>query len=172
MTEIAATLRLRTIRIGLLVRPSDKASVRQFMRLCTCLWGGRFNPIIPVSKRLPKKWQFKPIESSGIDRGRGYLSFFEPDVFIEAEDGLAELVGYGELKKSRFSPEIVKLSEFVQDAGAGRKQFAFGLSMLDVFDALYESEHRFVQRDPEKWVYFTGEDKAAYVEAVFGRFPR
>ena len=37
---------LRPVRVGLLVDPLDLASIRRFMRLSTCVWGGRYNPII------------------------------------------------------------------------------------------------------------------------------
>lgn len=27
------------------------------MRACACLWGGTYNPIIPVFKKPPKEWK-------------------------------------------------------------------------------------------------------------------
>jgi hypothetical protein len=39
------------------VRPTDLASVRAIMRACACLWGGTYNPIIPVFKKAPKEWK-------------------------------------------------------------------------------------------------------------------
>ena len=57
MPDISAEIQLRPTRIGFLVRPTDLASVRAIMRACTCLWGGTYNPIIPVFKRPPKEWK-------------------------------------------------------------------------------------------------------------------
>ena len=59
MTDLSATIRLRPTRIALLVRPSDSVSIRTFMRTCTCLWGGAYNPIIPVFRKRPAEWPRK-----------------------------------------------------------------------------------------------------------------
>ena len=48
MTDLSAVVRLRPARIALLVRPNDTRSVRRFMRISACMWGGIYNPIIPV----------------------------------------------------------------------------------------------------------------------------
>ena len=55
--DVSATVRLRPTRIALLVRPSDLTSIRRFMRACTCLWGGVYNPIIPVFRSCPPDWR-------------------------------------------------------------------------------------------------------------------
>ena len=94
MPEIFAEIQLRPTRIGFLVRPSDLASVRTIMRTCACLWGGAYNPIIPVFKRPPKEWRAANYELfKGLAIARGYVRFFEPDVYVEAEEGLLEEAG-------------------------------------------------------------------------------
>jgi len=40
----------RPLRIGFVVMSGDLSSFRRAVRLCTALWGGRFNPIIPVDR--------------------------------------------------------------------------------------------------------------------------
>jgi hypothetical protein len=66
VSELTAEIRLRPTRIGFLVRPSDLASVRSIMRVCTCLWGGAYNPIIPVFARPPPEWKPDAHEQSRI----------------------------------------------------------------------------------------------------------
>jgi hypothetical protein len=86
MGEIFGTVSLRPVRIGFLVRPTDFTSIRNFMRYCTCIWGGLYNPIIPVFRTPPKEWKPEPFDRlRGLSVARGYLKFFEPDVYIEAE---------------------------------------------------------------------------------------
>ena len=47
------------------------------------------NPIIPVFRTHPKEWKPEPYDRlRGLSIARGYLKFFEPDVYIEAEKGL------------------------------------------------------------------------------------
>jgi hypothetical protein len=43
------TVRHRPNRIGFLVRPNELADLEQAARLCTLLWGGLHDPIIPVA---------------------------------------------------------------------------------------------------------------------------
>jgi hypothetical protein len=77
-TTMSASVRLRPTRIGFLVRPDDMAAVRQVMQVCTCLWGGIYNPIIPVCAALPETWRDQPFrEITGPELARGYVRFFE-----------------------------------------------------------------------------------------------
>jgi hypothetical protein len=83
MTKLFASLRLRPTRIGFLVRPDDLVGIRQVMQVCTCLWGGIYNPIIPVCATLPDAWRHPHFrEITGPELARGYIRFFEPDVFV------------------------------------------------------------------------------------------
>jgi len=47
MSSISAHVRLRPIRFAFLVRPDDLSRTIEIFRVNTCLWGGKFNPIIP-----------------------------------------------------------------------------------------------------------------------------
>src|SRR5687768_8066532 len=100
MASLNATLRLRPVRIGFLVRPTNMSAVRTIMRYCTCLWGGMYNPIIPVFRTPPKGWRSEKFERvRGADVAKGYIRFFEPDVFVESEGGLADEAGLSALRK-------------------------------------------------------------------------
>ena len=90
MPELSAEILLRPTRIGFLTRPTDLASVRAIMRACTCLWGGIYNPIIPVFTRAPEEWRPEIYQRfKGIEIAKGYARFFEPDVYVETEEGFA-----------------------------------------------------------------------------------
>jgi hypothetical protein len=62
MSDLSAEIQLRPTRIGFLVHPADLASVRRIMRACTCLWGGVYNPIIPVFNEPPNEWKSEVYE--------------------------------------------------------------------------------------------------------------
>jgi hypothetical protein len=49
MSHVTAQVSLRPIRFAFLVRPDEKKGTLEIFRINTCLWGGRFNPIIPTS---------------------------------------------------------------------------------------------------------------------------
>jgi hypothetical protein len=60
---------------------------QKIMAYCCCLWGGAYNPIIPVFKSTPKDWRDERFERlKGPAIARGYINFFEPDVYVEAEE--------------------------------------------------------------------------------------
>src|SRR5262249_28423048 len=140
MTELSATIRLRPTRIGFLVRPTDLATVLKIMRACTCVWGGVYNPIIPVFRTAPKEWRGERFErTKGLAVARGYVRFFEPDVYVEAEAGLLEEAGLGALRsKHGIRQELVTLAEFLSPRDyRDWSEPAFGLSMLDVMRDFY-----------------------------------
>ncbi len=80
-------IKLRPIKIAFLVSPLDRASLLKAIQINSCLWGGVFNPIIPVYKRTPKIW------GDGISRNTsakdiidGYISGFDPDYVVPVGD--------------------------------------------------------------------------------------
>src|SRR4051812_19846150 len=103
MSDLSAEIQLRPTRVGFLVRPADLTSVRRIMRACTSLWGGAYNPIIPVFNKPPTEWKseiYKRFEGTAV--AKGYVRFFEPDVYVEAEAGLLEKAGLSALRKEHF----------------------------------------------------------------------
>ena len=119
------------------------ASVRKIMRACACLWGGVYNPIIPVFRAPPKEWRPERFERvKGLAVAKGYINFFEPDVFVESEDGLLEEAGIGALRENHgLNQQVLSLKKFLapQDHRDWSEP-AFGLSIIDVFRHLYETE--------------------------------
>jgi len=173
--DISATIRLRPTRIGFLVRPTDMASVREIMRYCACLWGGSHNPIVPVFRTPPKEWRPEHSESvKGLAIARGYINFFEPDVFVESESGLLEEVGLGALReKLTLEPLVVSLKKFFEsEYPRDRSDSTFGLNINDVYRHLYETEHRFQSTEKRLAVLVKPERGNGVAESIFGVFPR
>jgi hypothetical protein len=170
LESIYGSVTLRPTRIGFLVRPTQQniSQVREIIRMCTCLWGGMFNPIIPVCTTLPASWRqdrFKGITGKGL--ADAYIRFFEPDVFVEAEAGLSKEVGI--TTSRRFLSERVRsLKQLVGSDGRRQADFVFGLSTLDIYRELYQKEFKFVSRKKRKVALFADDDP--YCEAVFGAF--
>ena len=173
MRTIYASLALRPTRIGFLVRPTDLPAVRRIMRLCACLWGGVFNPIIPVSQGLPWAWRSRHGgRVTGAQLTAGYLRFFEPDVYVEASRGLATRAGITDLEIGIGERRVVPLDEFVSVESTGWPKMAFGLKILDLYEHLYHQEYRFVPRHEHRIAVFEGRSRdLAFVEAAFGSFP-
>jgi hypothetical protein len=166
MNNIRVDIRLRPIRFGFLVRPDDAESMLEIFRINTCLWGGKFNPIIPIFESVPS-W----LEDEGFHFENSkqmindYLDFFEPDFLIEAEEGLAE--GFG------FDPERVrKLADMIEEPG-GSYIHRYGLSVNGLYTDLYTKEHQFEQRHRIPFVHVQPADTTFtnFVAGQFGSFP-
>ena len=86
MGHVSATVRLRPVRFAFLVRPSDSKRVLEVFRVNTCLWGGKFNPIIPYFQHVPPWWDRHGQRfESAKQIINGYLDTYEPDFLVEAE---------------------------------------------------------------------------------------
>ena len=169
-TAISTSVRLRPTRIGFLVRPDDMTALRQVMQVCTCLWGEICNPIIPVCTTLPDAWR-DPRETSGLLLAQGYIKFFEPDVFVETREGLANEIGLVDSELKYGEPRTIPISIF-SNHDYDRLPRPFGTDIGHVYQSLYEREFRFVSRDGDRVaVMGTAGADGAFIEAVVGGFP-
>ncbi len=174
MSDLSATIRLRPTRIALLVRPANLPAIRTFMRICTCLWGGVYNPIIPIFRTQPKDWRTElPELMTGAEIARGYVEFFEPDAFVESEPNLLEKIGLGALRdRHTIDKRVIQLKELLNcQSHRDWSELAIGLSIFDVMNHVYESEQRFELRDKRPSYFVKSHRNTALVEAVFGSYP-
>ncbi len=174
MVTLSASLKLRPTRIGFLVEPNDTASLRKIFQTCACLWGGVFNPIIPVCSTLPEAWQnHHPLpDPSPEDLASGYVKFFEPDVFVEAQQGLAKSIGIAENELSFDQPRVLPLDAFFNVAQPGESDVPFGTNIFYVYKDLYEREFKFVPRHERRVaIVEVDSDNALFIAANFGEFP-
>jgi hypothetical protein len=174
MGEISGTVSLRPARIGFLVRPTDFTSVRTFMRHCTCIWGGLYNPIIPVFRNPPIEWKREPYDRlRGLSIAKGYLNFFEPDVYVEAEKGLLETVGLAAARqKLAIYSDVITLDEFlVTEPHRDWSEPAFGQGITDVQSHIYNTEQRFERQEPREALLVKRDRRSAVTEAIFGAYP-
>ena len=166
MNSIHVDIRLRPIRFGFLVRPDDEAKILEIFRINTCLWGGMFNPIIPFIESVPSWWDRHASRSENANQIiNGYLNFFEPDFLVEAEEGLANGLSFDSERVLHFEDILVKPGEW-----DGEK---FGLSVHNVYSALYHEIFRFETRHPPNIVSVDARDDsfATFVASNFGSFP-
>ena len=170
--RITGNVRLRPVRVGLLVSPSDLASVRRFMRLNTCIWGGRLNPIIPIFDKEPEGWSHQRNRKRGLEVARNYINYFQPDMLVESEAGMAESLGWIDSISSIDIPRVVKLAEFFSDGDDQRTKFKGSIDVDHIFADLYEKEYQFERRHKNPYVFFDPDiDAGGFFEAVFGTYP-
>ena len=142
------------------------------MRISACMWGGHYNPIIPVFRKAPKAWSAEFAgDKTGLEIARGYIRFFEPDAFVEAKPGLLETLGLEGLRGT-IANRSTTLDELLSPER--HKSFAelhFGLPVLDALAHIYGSEERFLQRDPRTAIVIEKPPSHGAAEAMFGVFP-
>ena len=95
--SIDARIRVRPLRLGFLVKPNDPAALRRAIEVCTCLWGGKFNFIVPAFHRIPHRYLDRPFRGpTAREFIAGLLEAFEPDFLVETEPGLAASLTFAE----------------------------------------------------------------------------
>ena len=172
MKELHASIRLRPTRIAFLVRPTDRQSIRQIMQLNTCLWGGIYNPIILIFTRRPRSPNSDyPEVLPGPEITKGYINFFEPDVYVEAEEGLLERVGLTILKNDQYlGRTVIPLGKFMSQEYRGRNEPYFGQCIYDILRWTYNKERRFVLRDKHPAI-ISSNNKGVFAAACIGAYP-
>lgn len=173
MAELSANIRLRPARIALLVAPGDKLAIVKFMRISACMWGGRYNPIIPVFRKPPKVWAAEfPGDVTGLEIARGYIQFFEPDAFVEAQPGLLESAGLGTLRGYISRERVLTLDKLLApDPHKDWADLHLGLPVVDCLKEIYRTEQRFHQRDPSGAMKVAATPASGLAEAMYGVYP-
>ncbi len=166
MGSININIRLRPIRFAFLVRPDDKKRTLEIFRINTCLWGGKYNPVVPFFRRMPSWWERKGFQFENAKQIiNGYLDFFEPDYIVEAEKGLADGLGFD-------AERVLQLTDFLEHDGENNKEIC-GLSVHDLYVDLYKKEFQFVRRHKHNIIRVKAKDKSFtnFVACNFGDFP-
>lgn len=166
MDDLSVNVRLRPIRFGFMVSPEDGASLRRIFQINTCLWGGVFNPIIPVIRQVPAWWERQGIKfESAKQIVNGYLDYFEPDFIVEAKKDIA--TGYG-IDAER----ILQLADILPRSNQGQLS-GYGQSVLDLYKKLYREEFQFVRRHKQKIIAAKAVSRGfdGFVASAFGAFP-
>ena len=110
---------------------------------------------------------------TGAEITRGYVEFFEPDAFVEAEPDLLEKVGLGSIRdKRRIHRRIMPLQELLTcQRNRTWSEPTIGLGVIDVLRHIYETERRFELRDKHPAILIKQSGATALVEAMFGLYP-
>ncbi|MDR3473587.1 MAG: hypothetical protein P4M09_18165 [Devosia sp.] len=169
--RFSGSVSLRPVRLGFLVPPDDVSVVSRVARLASCVWGGRFCPIIPFFETGGEHWIQPYSLKKGLDIARGLVDFFEPDTLVEAVPGMAEKLGW---KTEQFSfglPRIVELGEFYKVDDRGRIEFAAGIDVLEVMQDLYDGEYKYERRHKRPFVVVGEDEGNTFFDLVGGRYP-
>ena len=100
------------------------------MRYCAAVWGGVYNPFIPVFSKPPKSWASDPFDRvRGIGVAKGYIRFFEPDVYVPLlDESIDDLVDSLWRHVSLIAVLFKWLLDLLGPVGAALSRLASGVS--------------------------------------------
>ena len=159
------TVKSRPLRLAFLIPPT-KNVLRKVIQINSTLWGGTYNPIIPLYAQSPKSWKQYPGEKIAVrERVRGYIRAFDPDVLVDCTGGKL--------------PDYVKTPERLTIAlddiwekffGAGKDGSPrYGIGIFELLNAIYEEYFEVVRRFPSKLTLPTfAKEGALFWSAVVG----
>ena len=166
MNKIQLDIKLRPIRFLFLVKPSDKRSLEKVFQINTLLWGGKYNPIVPYFKRVPKWWGGSHKSYNATKILNDYLDFFEPDFIVETEEGMTKDLVFDEGRVLQLE-DLLSLDEHSLDD-------KYGLTVYDLYVDLYEKKYQFERRHKVNIVNVTSENKQnqLFTSCIFGSFSK
>ncbi|HEX7071007.1 MAG TPA: hypothetical protein VF190_09385, partial [Rhodothermales bacterium] len=149
--------------MAFLVKPGDRAALRRVFQINTVIWGGSFNAIIPVYRRLPNRLKAYPLRN-GNDFVAGYIDAFNPDFLVATEAHLAEGVHFP-------SHRIIPLTDILDPEE--EEHVGHGLSVIHLYVHLYDREFKFQRRHPiQALLPKTSDTKLTLLSAAaYGEFP-
>jgi hypothetical protein len=148
------------------VDPSDRKALMQVFETNTCLWGGVYNFIVPLFKRIPKRYRVQHSEApSAKELVNGLVDAFEPDFLVDVGRGTKQGLVF---PKDR----IVALEDIFRRKE--NPESGYGITSLSIYAALYDRQFRFVQRHPPRVLVPKPNDLRLDLlfAATFGVFPR
>ncbi len=165
MTNVNIDIKLRPIRFVFLVKPHDKKNILKIFQINTSLWGGKFNPIVPFFKHVPKWWSNNLKSYDAKQILNDYLDFFEPDFIVESKEGLASDIVFDKKR-------ILQLDNLLHKGNYDGSKY--GLSVNDLYIHLYEKKYQFERRHKANIVSVSSNAKYLknFIACIFGAFPQ
>ena len=161
--------KVRPLRLAFLVDPRSTDALREAIQINSTLWGGAYNPIIPLYKKSPPAWQDKPLRAPKAEVViKGYVDAFDPDILIQCG---AQLPPY----LTTLGLEIVKSSEIWERHFQEKRAVApkYGIGVFEVLEEVFNEHFRYKEKFPVRVIVPRIPSKLApYWAALLGEFPK
>jgi hypothetical protein len=156
-------------RLAFLI-PPDKEVLHKSIQVNSTLWGGAFNPIIPLFRRAPKAWKEYPRQkiSTG-DRVLGYVRAFDPDILVNCTT--EQLPSY----LHDLGRDTISLDEIWSDFAADNRNGApkYGVGIFELLNGIYKEFFEVKRRFPVKVLLpAIPKDHALFWAAAVGQLPQ
>ena len=160
-----ATVTLRPVKFATLVELADPDALLEAIRINTFLWGGTYNPIIPIFSDTPENWSYGPLPPPPpAEILSGYIRSFDPDF----------LVTCGKIDPAKIEPQgrmIIPAGDVTGPIGTDGIP-GYGVGLPEVLAEIGRQEFKFVRRDELKVLAPTLEEPTdPLLAAIFGDIP-
>lgn len=135
------------------------------------MWGGRYNPIIPFLEAAEDRWQTVPGTATGLDITKGYIDFFEPDVLVEAQPGMADKLGWKTEEHTFGLPRVLTIDQLFHLDYRGELQLSAGIDVTELMFHLYDQEYKYTRRHPQPFIRIKPSPGDAFFDVFGGRYP-
>ncbi len=156
--------KLRPLKIAFLVEPNSSTALLRAIQSNTFLWGGQFNPIIPVFLKTPELWQDRFTRNLHAKEViEGTLDAYDPD--------LVTAIGNVSLNRLELGHrQVIDFSEFDKSIIENGMP-AYGVSVHDVLEHFLNTEFKFERRFPIP-IFFPKIMRTfgTFVSALYGSF--
>ena len=124
IASVTVSQRVRPLRYAFLVEPAQRDQVALAASLSTALWGGMFNPIIPVEQ---------------IDSAAALLRAFDPDLLVR----LSSSAPPPQLTQ-RYEQRVIERAGLVQcDERTRRRHLGLGFDIMPLLRDMQETDSRY-----------------------------
>ncbi len=161
------TVKCRPLRLAFLI-PPDKAALRKAIQVNSTLWGGTYNPIIPLYAQVPKTWRMYPGQKVVMkDRVAGYVRAFDPDFLVDCTGG--KLPPYvADVGRPTISVDDI-WSNFFSEKQDGAPQY--GIGVFELLSGIFKEHFEVVHRFPSKVAFpVFPKEHALFWAATVGEF--
>lgn len=154
----------RPLKFAFLVKPNDNKALLDAIELNSVLWGGPYNPIIPVFHKKTKRWRPDAFRKTAKDITLGYIRAFDPDFLVcdfeppkYIKDLGIEVLRSGEILPTKEQPD----------------RFSYGIGIGDILGWIYHEHFRFVQKFPIHVIFpIIPRRYAPFWASWFGKLPK
>lgn len=158
----------RPLRLAFLIEPGNSSHLKKVIQLNSSIWGGTFNPIIPIYKNLPSFLKDKPFnQPTAREYLEGYIDNFDPDFIVK--------VGKVSIPKDLDlgNRDIIHISEIESGLFSnGDPDYAIGF--YEILNQFIDEELKYVRTNPIEIVFpnFGTSGDEIFLASVFGQIPK
>jgi hypothetical protein len=166
MGNVDLTLTVRPIKIAFLVELSDIPALHTTIQINSFLWGGSYNPIVPIFQRKPKNWEPSfPSRLKPTDIVLGYLDAYDPDFVVPVGNCAKRKWDLGHRNLIQLEDVYAPLDEYFSPA--------YGIGLFETLNYLHEEEFKFTRQQPLNIIFpKIGSKHSLFLESVFGVLPK